>query len=195
MFAKVRESAEAEGGIEEGGKQMKTVVRLGLGLIAAALPMLAAPPSCETTHKGEGADEITFETCQRDDFCDDATIKEQVQNPSTLWMGCMWPALITTSSNMLHIGPDLPGILMVRTDLTLVARFRDSERMDVTVTFELPDHTFRKDTYRDVLITIRHNIPQATILIATQASSRTIGVPTIEATERGGKKNALHIYR
>jgi hypothetical protein len=175
---------------------MKTL-RFVVFAFIATMQLRAAPPSCKTEKKGEPGNEITLESCQRDDFCDDATIKEQIQNPSNLWMGCMWPALITSSLSRIAIGT---GMWSFATHLTLVARYRDSERMDVTTTFELKDHTFRKDVQKDVPIIIRDDLPQVTILVASGMNGvgynmGTIGVPTVEAVEKGGKKSAVHSYR
>jgi hypothetical protein len=168
----------------------KRVLGVAFALIAAA-QLQGAPPSCKTGQNGE----ISFETCERDDFCDDATIKDQIQNPSTSWMGCMWPALITSQLSRMTT-----GMCFSTTHLTLVARYRDSERIDITTTFEQKDHTFHKDVQKDVPIVIRDGLPQVDILIASGMNGigynmGMIGVPTIEATERGGKKSAVHSYR
>jgi hypothetical protein len=119
----------------------------------------AAPPSCKTEQKGE----VTLEACERDDHSDDAAIKEQMQNPSASWMGCMWPAHITSTSSQLAATDSW----YATTYLALVARYRDSERMDITTTFEQKDHTFRKDVQKDetaIFVGVRLHAASASLM-------------------------------
>ncbi len=70
--------------------------------------------------------------------------------------------------------------------------------MDITVTVEQPDHTYKEQTFKDVPIIIRDNIPRATIQFPTPkylVDMALFPVPTAEATEKGGKKEASHSYK
>jgi hypothetical protein len=78
-------------------------------------------------------------------------------------------------------------------DVTVVPSYRDSEKADITITVEQPDHTHDKNTFKDLPVIIRDDIPQASVRVGTPHGS--VGVPTVGATEKGGKKEASHSYR
>jgi hypothetical protein len=63
----------------------------------------------------------------------------------------------------------------------------------MTVTVELSDHTFKEYVFKDVPVIVRDNIPLASVDIGTPSDP--IGVPTVEATEKGGKRQAARSYR
>jgi hypothetical protein len=159
-------------------------------LAAAALGCLlagyaaAAPPSCKTVEQDGGI----YNACQRTDINCDALATEQEKNPSDKWNGCAWPALIYKG----HL--TLPGIgFTFTTHVCVVSSYRDSERVDMIVTIEQPDHTFRTYERKDVPVIIQDGFPNATVDILTTAEP--VGVPTVKAKEKGGKKEAMHDYR
>jgi len=161
-------------------RQLLPVSALGFVLLGSAA---AAPPSCKTIEH----DGTTFHQCQREDANCDSLAAEQVKNPSPNWNGCRLPALITTY----HVV--LPAIGMtVMTHVCVVSSYRDSERMDITVTIEQPDHTFRTYERKDMPVTIEDGYPMATVDISTIIEP--VGAPTVEAKEEGGKKEAMHDY-
>jgi hypothetical protein len=157
-----------------------------LALILACLFMSylkAAPPECTTKEK----DGSTFEVCHRVDGACESLAKEQLKDPSDKWNGCAWGATFIKG----HF--TAAGLMVFSTSISLVPSYRDSERMDVKVTFEQADHTRREYERKDVPIIIRNNIPSASFEIVNQEDP--LGVPTAEMTEKGGKKEARHEYR
>jgi hypothetical protein len=138
----------------------------------------AAPPRCKTVEQ----DGRSVDVCERPDIECESLAKEQVRNPSSQWNGWSWPALIMkTRLSVL-------GLVSFVTHVTVVASYGDSERMDVTVTIEQADHTYRKYVRKDVPVIIRNDIPSATVEIASL--DEPVGVPTADAIEKGGKKEA-----
>jgi hypothetical protein len=129
----------------------------------------------------------TFDVCERADVACESLAKEQLKDPSDKWNGCARDAIITKSHFI------LAGLIAFSTHVLIVASYVDSERVDMTVTFEQTDHTFRKYVRRDVPIVIRENIPRASADFVFP--DNTLGVPTVEATEKGGKKEASHSYK
>jgi hypothetical protein len=149
-----------------------------------ALSASASPPSCKTVEK----DGNTFDTCERRDTeCYSKLAAEQTKSPSTQWNGCAWPAIITKT----HF--TAVGLIFYTTHVTLVPSYRDSERMDVTISIEKYDHTIQTYERKDVPIIIRDDIPRATVDFGTQFEP--IGVPTVDATEKGGAREVSHSYR
>ena len=82
---------------------------------------------------------------------------------------------------------------MYTTFVSLFLSYLDSERVDVTVTFEQPNGTFRKEVRRNVPVVIKSGLPIADLNFVYTVPS--VGVPTVEAIERGGKKSVLHNYK
>ena len=114
--------------------------------------------------------------------------KEQSKNPSGNWNGCLMPAIIIKT----HL--TIPNVLFTFVlHVSVVPHYTDSERVDMTVTVEQPDHTYRTYVEKDVPIVLEGSILQATmeIMIPSDPAS----VPTVEATERGGKREVTHHYR
>jgi hypothetical protein len=159
--------------------------RLPLVLIIGCLltGLKAAPPRCETKVQ----DGKSTEVCERADMTCDSLVKEQLKSPSDKWDGCSWPATI------IKMHSAVAGVMLFYTNVMIIASYVDSERVDVTVTIEQPDHTYRKELRKDVPIIIRDKIPAATIDILTPYEPA--GVPTVEATEKGGKREAAHSYK
>jgi hypothetical protein len=143
----------------------------------------AEPPRCETKVQ----DGKTFEVCTRADANCESLAKEQVRAPSDKWNGCLRPAIIIKSSFT------AAGVSFPSTSVTIVPSYVDSERVDITITAEQPNHTYIEHTLKDVPVIIRDNIPQASIDFGTPQYP--VGVPTVEATEKGGKKEASHSYK
>jgi hypothetical protein len=85
------------------------------------------------------------------------------------------------------------GVVFFYVSVSVIASFTDSERADVTVSIEQSDHTRRKEVRKDVPIIIRDSMPTATV--QTFATAPPVGVPTVDVTERGGKKEVVHSYR
>ncbi len=65
--------------------------------------------------------------------------------------------------------------------------------MDVTVTFDKPFCRSRTHVRKDVPIIIHDDISSASIDV--ECLDEPYGVPTVDATEKGGKKEASHKYR
>lgn len=143
----------------------------------------AAPPRCKTVD----ANGTTLEVCSREDTECDALAREQVNSPSDKWNGCAWPASIIKG----HFTP--LGVLVFSTNVSVVPSYRDSERVDITITIERPDHTFVKYDRQDTPVIIHGDIPSAMAEFVTQFDP--VGVPTVDATEKGGAKGASRSYR
>jgi hypothetical protein len=131
----------------------------------------------------------TFEVCSREDTSCDSLAKDQVNSPSNKWNGCAWPATI------IKFRSGAVGVFYYSTMVSVVTSFRDSERVDMTVMVEQSDHTIQKYEKKDVPVIIdeKNNIPSASAEFVTQFEP--LGVPTIDATEKGGAKGASHSYR
>jgi hypothetical protein len=74
--------------------------------------------------------------------------ERSAKKPSDKWNGCAWPALITTG----HFTTS--GLLVCNVSVTVVPSYRDSERMDMTVTFDKPFCGSRTHLRKDVPIII-----------------------------------------
>lgn len=152
-----------------------------------AFSLNAAEPKCQTLEQ----DGRTFQQCERKDVSCDALRRDQASFPSNKWHGCQWPATILKA----HL--EQRGVIVFDTHVRLTPSFRDSDRMDITVTIEKPDHTFLKLERKDVPVITENTIPVADIHadedFATQFDP--LGVPTVDATEKGGAKEASHSYR
>lgn len=158
-------------------------VRLAVSLCLLATTLGATPPHCKTEERNGQS----FNVCKRPDVECEALAKEQVKDPSSQWNGCIWDALITQG----HFSSN--GVIAFATYVAVTPSFRDSERMDVTVTIEQADHTFRKYVRKDVPIIVEDGIASATVNINTP--DEPVGVPTVDSTEKGGKKEVSHRYR
>jgi hypothetical protein len=143
----------------------------------------AAPPRCETVEQ----DGQKLEICKRQDAMCETLAKEELKNPSKEWNGCNWTAHIANGTFKTS------GLLVFSTVVTLASSYMDSERMDVTVTFDKEHCGSRTHVRKDVPIIIRNNLPMASIQIA--CLDEPYGVPTVESFEKGGKKQAFHSYR
>ena len=108
---------------------------------------------------------------------------------SNKWIGCAWPATI------IKFRSGAVGVIFYSTMVSVVTSFRDSERVDMTVMVEQSDHTVQKYEKKDVPVIIdeKNNIPYASAEFVTQFEP--LGVPTVDATEKGGAKGASHSYR
>jgi hypothetical protein len=163
---------------------MRRVLLISLWGCLLAGVLQAAPPQCKTTEK----DGNTYDICTRANVACEALAKEQVKDPSNKWNGCLWPVTIIKS----HF--TLGGNMVFSIYVSIVASYIDSERVDMTVTFERTDHTFFKYERKDVPIIIRDDIPNANADFWFTADG-TVGVPTVEVTEKGGAREASHSYK
>jgi len=143
----------------------------------------AAPPHCKTVER----DGDVYEICERMDTACEALAKEQTKDPSKEWNGCFWPATIIKSN---FVAAGLAGSWI---HVTVVSSFLDSEKQDVSVIFEKPFCGLRTHKREDVPIVIRDGIPSASIDIT--CPDEPYGVPAVDTTEKGGKKEASHKYR
>ena len=146
----------------------------------------AAPPKCKTVDQNG----TTLEVCSREDTeCYSKLVKEQESSPSSQWNGCAWPAKIIKG----HF--TAVGLIVFSTNVSIVPSYRDSERVDMTITIERPDHTFVKYDRKDVPVIVdeKNSIPSASAEVVTQFDP--LGVTTVDATEKGGAKGANHSYR
>jgi hypothetical protein len=144
----------------------------------------AEPARCETKVQ----DGKTLQICTRTDANCESLAKEQIRAPSDKWNGCARPAIIQISYLTL-----IPSVSSPDVNVLLVPSYVDSERVDITITVEQPNHTYAEHTFRDVPVIIRDNIPTASISYGTPQYP--VGVPTVEATEKGGEKEASHSYK
>lgn len=152
-----------------------------------ALTLSGAAPKCQTLEQHG----MTFQDCEREDVSCSALARDQKDAPSDKWWGCRTPATIIQTQSTEH------GVPAFATHVRLTPSFRDSQRMDITVTFERPDHTFLKLEEKEVPVEIRHTIPHADIHADANFTTPfdPVGVPTVDATEKGGAKTASHSYR
>lgn len=158
----------------------------------------AGVPECKTVESKDGT---TAESCTRPPDFDEcmALVKEAWKDkkpedpPPHYWNGCSWHAVINTVRGGGRIGNGLVVPLMWLTSVSLVPSYRNSERMDITVVFEQPDHTYKKHVRKDVPITIEDKMPNATVQFTFPYPP--VSVPTVEAREKGGAKEASHSYR
>jgi hypothetical protein len=160
----------------------KTMFLFAYGCLLAT-DLSAAPPRCKTVLQ----DGTRFEVCERSDSMCESLAKEQVKAPSKEWNGCAWPAQIYNS----HLATS--GTLVFFTHITIVPCYLDSERLDVTITFDKPHCGSRTHVRKDAPIIIHDGVPSASIDIV--CSEEPPGVPTVEAKEMGGKKEASHSYK
>jgi len=141
------------------------------------------PPSC----KVEERDGKVFDVCTRvDTKCLDI-VKAEVANPSDKWNGCLWGATIIKGTLA------LAGMVVYSTHVSVVCSYIDSERVDMTITVEFTDHTHRDYVRSDIPVIIRDGVPTASVDISTP--NEPLGVPTVEATEKGGAKKVAHSYK
>lgn len=152
-----------------------------------ALCLNAAAPKCESLEQ----DGKTFQQCEREDVSCGALAREQRNAPSDKWWGCAWPATIFKTQLMEH------GVRVFVTHVRLTPSFRDTQRMDITVTIEKSDHTSLKLDRKDVPVNVRDTIPVADIHADAEFMTPfdPLGVPTVDATEKGGAKTPSHSYR
>jgi len=153
---------------------------LGCSLASA---LNAAPPRCETQER----DGTTFEVCTQADVNCESLAREQVRQPSDKWNGCALGATIIKSYFIVL------GVSMPTTHVSIVPSYVDSEKVDMKVTVEQSGHKFTEHVFKDIPVIIRDNIPTASITLGTPQYP--VGVPTVEATEKGGKQEASHSYK
>ena len=163
---------------------MNAWLRISVASYLLAITLDAAPPRCKTLDK----DGSTLQICERTDVNCDALAQESLKNPSDAnWDGCAWPVTIvkghfTTINTLVYV-----------TYVSIVTSYRDSERVDIVVNVEHSDHTFIKWERKDVPVIIQDKIPTASAEFTS--TEEPYGVPTVDATEKGGAKGATHSYR
>ncbi len=165
---------------------MKSIL-VSCGCCVLAFCLNAAAPKCESLEQ----DGTTFQQCEVEDVSCDALVRDQKNAPSDKWQGCQWPATILKAHLEQH------GVIVFDTHVRLRPSFRDSDRMDIRVTIEKPDHTFLKLERKDVPVITENTIPVADIHADADFTTQfdPLGVPTVDATEKGGAKEASHSYR
>jgi hypothetical protein len=162
---------------------MKRISLLAFCGALLTFPLSAARPTCKTEkQKGQ-----LVEVCERADVMCESLTAEQQKSPSDKWTGCSSPAILIKGD------VTLAGLLIFSTQVSVVPSYRDSKRVDMTVTFENPDHTFQKYERKDVPVIVQDGTPSASAEFITQM--KPVGVPTVEATEKGGAKGASHSYK
>jgi hypothetical protein len=163
---------------------MKNILLLAAVVCLMASGLNAAPPRCETVNRNG----VTIESCERDDANCDSLVKESLKtSPDRNWNGCAWPVIITRSQFK------AAGVVFYVTTVSVVPSYRDSERVDLIMMFERPDHSLAKVEKKDLPVIIRDNIPSASTDITSPEEP--YGVPSVEATEKGGAKSATHDYK
>ena len=164
--------------------------RLLVLTLFAMAPLLAAPPTCE--RKGD------VDLCERVDQSCASFVNEHLKaDPSGGWMenwhGCLWTAIIQKGHS------DVPGpvapIRLAFAHVTVVPSYTDSERISIAVDVELANHKHRKYEYKDLPVVVRGGVPSASVTVGIELGNEIVGVPTIEATETGGKRTMSHSYR
>lgn len=154
-----------------------------------AFGLRAAAPKCEPVDKQNG---VTFQQCYREDASCEALSKDQRNSPSEEWRGCQWPATIIKAQRTEH------GAHAFLTHVRLTPSIGDSQRMDITVTIEKPDHTLLKLEQKDVPVITERDVVEATIIRADADFTTPfdpVGIPTVDAVEKGGARTASHSYR
>jgi hypothetical protein len=143
----------------------------------------AAPPDCKTVTK----DGTTFRICTRRSTNFLELSEEDLKAPSKEWNGSAWPVTIIDSYFTTS------RLVVFSTGISIVASYRDSEKADFTVTYERPHCGLLTHVRRDVPIIIEDGTPSANIDIS--CLDQPYGLPTVEVKEKGGKKEATHIYK
>jgi len=162
---------------------MRTDMQLLIFFCLATPPLAAEPPSCSVEESGT----TKFEICERGDKNCPALVAEQVKAPSPKWRGCAWPARVYRAHST-SVGLDI-----FYTSVDVPASFSDSERMDVTLTFESAYCGAKTHSWKNVQIVVHDGFPIAKVsLVCGQMQSE---VPAIDATEKGGSKTATHAYK
>lgn len=131
---------------------MRNVVLLFAYAGSLVVNLSAAPPRCKTVQQ----DGTTFELCEREDSTCETLAKEQVKNPSKEWHGCVLSVRIFNS----HFTDSVLGVVFY-TGISVTPSYVDSERMDVTVTFDKPHCGLLTHVRKDVPIIIHDDIPLA----------------------------------
>jgi hypothetical protein len=147
--------------------------------------LTAAPPQCKT----KTLDGTEFRICTRYPTKTNVEelVVEQAKNPSKEWNGPNWPLDIFDSH------ATVAQILVFDTGISFTASYMDSEKADFTVTYEREHCGKLTHVRRDVQIIIENGTPTASILI--ECLDQPSEVPTVEVKEKGGKKEATHIYK
>jgi hypothetical protein len=113
--------------------------------------------------------------------------KEQTNNPSPYWN-----PLCSLGATIIKGPVDSGGLIVYNLHVSIAPLYRDSERVDMRVTVQQPDHTFYTYVRNDVPIVLRGRVLEASadLMLPYDPAS----VPTVEATEKGGKREATHSY-
>jgi hypothetical protein len=148
--------------------------------------LVAPPPPVRWQMKVENGE--LYGIAERIDKACFDLVTEDLKNPSPYWNGCFMPAIIIKS----HM--TVPNLFFTYTlDVTIVPHYTDSERIDMTVTVEQPDHTYRTYVKKDVPIVLSGRVLKASATFMIDYDP--VSVPTVDATEKGGKREATHSYR
>jgi hypothetical protein len=136
-------------------------------------------------------DGITFTACKRSqaDSCM-SYLKEHHDELGSEWMGCWMPAFIDTGWP--HDMIPVFGIF-----ISVAASFRDSETMDITVTYPRPYCGKQIWSKNDVQIVAKGDAGSKWHVadVVFFCPDGPPGVPIVDATEKGGKTELSHRYR
>jgi len=134
---------------------------------------LADVPACQTKEQGE--------VCTRfASNCDKLFAQEEAE-PTGKWIGC-------GGATIFRMETTLAGLHYYVTSVLVDASYSDSERMDITI--QMNGETYK---VKDVQIVKRDGFHVAESVLA--ALPRKTDVPTVETTEKGGKRTVSHYYK
>jgi hypothetical protein len=148
-------------------------------------------PPQPTRWKMEVRDGILWGSAERLDTACFALAKEQVNNPSPNWNGCGLGFSGSARFTKVYMASfSVPAYML---NVSIIPHYTDSERIDMTVTVEQTNHTYRTYVRKDVPIVLLGNVLEASADFMIPYDP--VSVPTVDATEKGGKREVTHSYR
>jgi hypothetical protein len=130
-------------------------------------------PECETKDQGE--------VCTRHPSNCDALYAQEQAEPTGKWIGCRGATIFRTQE---IIG----GTLYYFTSVMVDASYSDSERMDITIQM---DGKIYESKDVQIVSKMGFQVAEATLAVLPEKTE----VPTVKATEKGGKRTASHAYK
>src|SRR5580704_13617670 len=110
------------------------------GICALTIGLMAEPPRCKTVDSNG----TTIDACERRDANCKTLFATQLKDPSDKWNDCIMPALIYKRHFV------AANMVFFVTSVSVTSSYLDSERVDITVFIEQPDHTVRPYERKDV---------------------------------------------
>jgi hypothetical protein len=147
----------------------------------------AARPKCNRVEKGDS----TVIACERP--ADMVQCQRFIQRAPNIaedpnWNDCIWPAMLYKSY------VNTSGQPTVMLTVSVVPSFRDSGLVDLVLTVTRHGQAFQL-IRKDVEVKIdANNIPSATADFALGLVDELDTVPTVDMTEKGGKRQMSHSY-